>query len=121
MKFIISILLTALLAFVGSLYFPWWSIAAAAFIVAAVIPQKPGYSFFTGFIALFLLWGILSWWLSNNNGHLLAHKISILILKMDNVYLVLLATALIGALVGGLGALTGSFVRKNKPAVTNPK
>lgn len=112
MKFIISFILTALLSFALCLFLPWWSIAIAAFAVAALIPQRPGKSFLTAFIALFLLWGGLSFWISNNNHHLLAHKISQLILKMDNPLLLIFATAFIGALVAGFAALAGSFVRK---------
>ncbi len=114
MKFLISLLLTALLSFAACLYFPWWSIAIVAFLVAAIIPQKAGKAFITGFLALFLLWGGLSFWISNNNEHLLAHKVSVLILKMDNPYVLILATALIGALVAGFAALSGSFLRKSK-------
>ena len=114
MKFIISIILTAVLSFAACLYLPWWSIAVVACIVAIAIPQSAGKSFLTGFIALFLLWGGLSFWISNNNDHVLAHKVSVLILKMDSPYLLILATALIGGLVTGLGALTGSFLRKKK-------
>ena len=114
MKFFISLILTILLSFAACLFFPWWSIAIAAFVVAALIPQKPGKAFFTGFIALFLLWGGLSFWISNNNDHILAHKVSQLILKMDNPVLLILATALIGALVAGFAALAGSYLRKTK-------
>ena len=114
MKFFISLILTALLSFAASLFLPWWSIALAAFLVAALIPQKPGKAFLTGFIALFLLWGGLSFWISNNNDHILAHKVSQLILKMDNPIVLVLATALIGALVAGFAALAGSYVRKSK-------
>jgi hypothetical protein len=114
MKFITSLILTALLSFAACLYLPWWSIAIAAFIIAALIPQHPGKAFLTGFLALLLLWGGLSFWISNNNEHLLAHKVSILILKMDNPYLLMLATALIGAVVAGFAALSGSFLRKSK-------
>ncbi|MBK6379360.1 MAG: hypothetical protein IPO01_11525 [Chitinophagaceae bacterium] len=114
MKFFISLILTILLSFAACLLLPWWSIAVAAFVVAALIPQKPFKAFLTGFIALFLLWGGLSFWISNNNGHILAHKVSQLILKMDNPYLLVLATALIGALVAGFAALAGSYLRKSK-------
>ncbi len=69
-------------------------------------------SFLAGFVALFLLWGGLSWYISSSNNDLLAHKVSLLILKMDSPMLLILATALIGALVAGLAALSGSFVRR---------
>ncbi len=114
MKFFISLILTALLSFAFCLFLPWWNIAIAAFIVAAIIPQRPGRSFLTGFLSLFLLWGGLSFWISNNNEHILAHKVSMLILKMDNPYLLMLATALIAALVAGFAALAGSYLRKTR-------
>jgi hypothetical protein len=114
MKFIVSIILIALLSFAACLYFPWWSIAIVAFIVTALIPQWPGMSFLTGFLALFLLWGILSFWVSSSNDDILAHKVSLLILKIDSPYLLMFATALIGGLVAGLAAMTGSFIRKKK-------
>ncbi len=114
MKFFISFIVTALLAFGLCLFLPWWSIAIAAFLVAALIPQRPGKAFLTGFAALFILWGGLSFWMSSNNDHILAHKISLLVLKMDNPVLLIGATALIGALVAGFAALTGSYLRKTK-------
>ncbi len=114
MKFFISLVLTALLSFGFCLFLPWWSIAIAAFIVAVLIPQKPGRSFLTGFISLFLLWSGLSFWISNNNEHILAGKISMLILKMDNPYILMLVTALIAALVAGFAALAGSYLRKSR-------
>lgn len=104
-----------LLSFCGCLYFPWWSIAIVAFLVSALIPQPPVVSFFSGFTALFLLWGIMSFWISSNNDNILAHRVSMLILKMDNSFLLLLITALIGALVAGVASLTASFIR---PAAT---
>lgn len=112
MKFLISLALIALLSIAACLYLPWWSIAVVAFIVAAIVPQKPFTSFLSGFTALFLLWGGLSLYISSNNDHLLAHKVSVLMLKIDSPYTLVLATALIGALVAGFAALSGSFVRK---------
>ena len=114
MKFIVSIILIALLSFAACLYLPWWSIAIVALIVSALIPQSSGISFLAGFLALFLLWGGLTFWISNNNEHILAHKVSLLIIKMDSPYLLMLITALIGGLVAGLAALTGSFLRRRK-------
>ncbi|HUS03575.1 MAG TPA: hypothetical protein VMY77_17665 [Chitinophagaceae bacterium] len=114
MKFIISILLIALLSFAACLYLPWWSIAIVAFIVTALIPQSAGMSFLTGFLALFLLWGMLSFWMSSSNEHILAHKVSLIFLKIDNAYLLMLATAFIGGIVAGFAAMTASFLRQKK-------
>jgi hypothetical protein len=114
MKFITSIILTALLSFAACLYLPWWSIAVVAFIVAVLIPQHVGKAFIAAFLAIFVLWAGLSFWLSFNNNHLLAHKVSILILKTDSPNLLIIATALIGALIAGFAALSGSFLRTAK-------
>ena len=111
MKFLISIILIMLLSFCACLYFPWWSIAIVAFVVAALIRQTSVVSFFSGFTALFLLWGIMSFWISNKNNDILAGRVSLLIFKTDNTFLLILTTALIGALVAGLAALTASFLR----------
>ncbi len=118
MKFIISLLLITLLSFTACLYLPWWSIAIVAFIVSGLIPQSAGRSFLTAFLALFLLWGGLSFWISNHNQHILAHKVSLLIFKINSPYILMLVTALIGGVVAGFAAITASFIRKKK--VTSP-
>ena len=112
MKFLVSILLTALLSFALCLFLPWWVIAIAGFVVAFSIPQKAGLSFVAGFLALFFLWVGLSFWMSAANNHLLAHKISLLFIKVDNPLLLIVVTGLIGGLVAGLGSLTGRFLRQ---------
>jgi hypothetical protein len=114
MKFTLTTIIILLLSFCACLYFPWWSIAIVAFVVAALIPQKPWVSFLSGFLALFLLWGGLSFWISNSNEHILANRVSMLIFKTESAFLLILATALIGALVAGFAALTAGFVRTDK-------
>lgn len=114
MKFIITIALTALLSFAVCIYLPWWSIAIVAFIVAAVIPQAPFRSFVSGFVALFLLWGFLAFYISNNNDNLLAHKVSVIILKTDSPFGIIIITAFVGALVAAFAALAGSYLRALK-------
>lgn len=113
MKFIISIILIALLSLGACFYLPWWSIAIAAFLVASAIPQNPGKSFLSGFTALFLLWGGLAWYLSSRNEDILAHKVSVLVFETDSPVLLITVTALIGALIAGMGAFSGSFLRKS--------
>jgi hypothetical protein len=112
MKFISAFFLTALLSFAACLYLPWWSIAITAFVVAALIPQHPGKAFLAAFLSLLLLWGGISYWISSNNEHILADKVAVLILKMDNPYALIAATAIIGALIAGLAAVSGSYLRK---------
>jgi hypothetical protein len=91
---------------------PWWSIAIAAFLVAFFIPQKSIWAFVAGFIALFILWGSLSLIISGDNNDLFSHKLSLLILQMDNPVLLIIATGVIGGLVAGFSALSGNIARK---------
>lgn len=114
MKFIISAILIIMFSFFAGLYFPWWMVAVVAFLVSIIIQQRHFVSFICGFISVFLLWGFLSFWISFQNDHILAHRVSLLIFKTDSPFLLIFATALIGALVAGFAALTGSYVRKEK-------
>ncbi|MEP7279452.1 MAG: hypothetical protein ABI813_12460 [Bacteroidota bacterium] len=114
MKFITSVLLTALLAFVACLYMDWWAIAIAAFVVSVLIHQKPLHSFLTGFTALFLLWGGLSWWIDLKNEHVLSHKLSAVLPFGGSVFLMILVTMLVGAGVAGFASMAGSYLREKK-------
>ncbi len=111
MKFIISFILMALLSFVVCLFMPWYYIAVVCFLISATIQQKPGTAFVCGFLSLFALWAGLSFRISFLNDHILAHKISMVILKVDNPYLLIVVTGLIGAIVAGFASLTGSLFR----------
>ena len=111
MKFIVSILLTALLSFTAGLYLPWWSIAVCAFIVSVLILQPPLKAFLAGFLGVFLLWLIFSWAIDSANNHILSHKIALIFPLGGASFLLILITALVGGLVSGMAALSGSYLR----------
>ena len=111
MKFTVSLILIALLSFALCLYLPWWSIAIAAFAVPLIIWQRPYLDFIAGFVALLLLWGGLTWYISAANNNLLAAKIAMLVVKKNDPFTLIALTALAGALVGGFAALTASLLR----------
>jgi hypothetical protein len=114
MKFLSAVILTALLAFATGLYgvMPWWSFAITSLIVAIAVHQKAGKAFLSGFIGLFLLWFILAFLKDSANEHLLSTKVA-QILPLGGSYIVLiLVTSIIGGLVSGLAALTGSYIRQ---------
>lgn len=114
MKIVSVILLTAFLAYVAGVYtsMPWWSFAITSFVVSLAIHQRPGRSFLCGFAAVFVLWFVLVFRADIANEHILSAKVAN-ILPMGGSYIVLmLVTALIGGLVSGLAALSGSYLRK---------
>lgn len=101
----------ALLSLVLCLYLPWWSIAIVAFFISVVIWLKPYLAFMAGFIALLLLWGGLTLYISSSNNHLLAHKMSLVVINKDAPMMLIALTALIGAITAGFAALSGSLLR----------
>lgn len=112
MKFTIATLLTALLSFVAGLYLPWWSVALAAFLVALVVKQKAFQAWLSGFLGVGLLWVLVAIIKNSGNDGVLAKKIADLFSLNGSVILLIVITGFVGALVGGLGALTGAFLQK---------
>jgi hypothetical protein len=119
MKFTTATILTALLAFISGLFLPWWGIAITSLLVAALVHQKAGWAYLSGFTGLLLLWGGLAFWINTQNDGVLSKKIAqVLPLGGNSLYLIL-ATGVVGGLVAGFAALTGSYLRataKNKAA-----
>ena len=116
MKYIVSILLSALLAYAVGIYgnLPWWSFVVTNFIIAIAIPIKPAQSFSAGALGVGSLWAGLAFGIDMSNNHILSTKVA-KILPMGGSYLLLIfATFVIGALLGGLASLTGSFLRSSK-------
>ncbi|HEX3024316.1 MAG TPA: hypothetical protein VHP12_03810 [Chitinophagaceae bacterium] len=114
MKFITAIILTALLSFTIGLFtaLPWWSFAITTLIIAAAIHQKPWKAFLAAFVAQFVLWAVLAFIIDIANQHLLSVKVATILPLHGSYILLIFITAFIGALVAGLSALTGSFLRK---------
>lgn len=119
MKFFITLMLTALLSFSWALFFPWWIIAVAAFIVTALIPQRRFTSFISAFLALFLLWGGQAVVTDLKNGHILSSKVAAILPFGGSYVVIILVTAFIGGLIAGLAALTATFLRA--PEAPNPR
>jgi len=114
MKLVVAILLTALLAFVGGLWFGWWIIAVAAFLIALLVHQRAGKAFLSGALGVFILWGGLAWWIDMRNHGILSKKIAEILPLGGHSGLLIIVTALVGALVAGFGAMSGSFLRSSK-------
>lgn len=111
MKIIVAIILTALLSLIFGLYLPWWTIALSAFLVAFIIPQFPWKAFISGFLGVFFLWTILAWWKDMENQGILSSKIAVLFHLGSSHIVMIFVSALIGALIGGFAALSGSYLR----------
>jgi hypothetical protein len=114
MKFFLSIIIIALFSWLSGLisFLPWYSFVAVAFVVSVLFKQKPVASFLSGFFALFFLWAILALIKDIPNEHLLSTKVASILPFKGNYTILVIATGFIGGLLGGLSALTGSFLKK---------
>jgi ABC-type Mn2+/Zn2+ transport system permease subunit len=73
-----------------------------------------GKAFVAGFLGLFLLWAGMALLKDAANDHVLSTKVAG-ILPLGGSYLVLiLVTGVVGGLVSGLAALTGSYLRRSR-------
>lgn len=111
MKFVTATLLTAILAFISGLFLPWWGMAITSLLVALLVHQKGYKAFLAGLLGVFLLWAGLAWWIDMKNNGVLSERIASVLPLGGNSILLILVTGLIGGLVAGLGALTGSYLR----------
>ena len=112
MKLLIATILTALLSFIAGIYIPlWWFFAVVALLVALLIHQRGGKAFLAGFLALFILWFVLAFWIDTANGGILSVKIASLLPLGGSKWLLMIFTAVIGGLVAGFAALSGSYLR----------
>ena len=107
MKFIVSFLICPLLAYALGMMLPWWSVAIAGLLTGFFIPQHRLLSFFSTFLGVLLFVGGLIYFISDDNNHILAQKIGLLVLKDKNELMIIGVSALIAALVAGISAITG--------------
>ncbi|MDZ4807785.1 MAG: hypothetical protein SGI96_05890 [Bacteroidota bacterium] len=111
MKFLTATFLTALLAFISGLFLPWWGIAITSLLVAVLVHQKAGKAFLAGMLGVFLLWAGLAWWIDMKNNGVLSKKVAAVLPLGGNALLLILLTGIVGGLVAGFAAMSGSFLR----------
>lgn len=113
MKLFVAIILTALLSFISGLFLPWWGVAIAALLTAVVVHQNAGKAFLSGFIGVLLLWAGLAWWIDMKNDGVLSKKIASILPLNGNSLLLILITGVVGGLVAGFAAMSGSYLRSS--------
>ncbi|MBZ4191236.1 hypothetical protein [Niabella beijingensis] len=114
MKFFITVIAIVLLSYVCGSYFPWWMIAVVGFVIALLIPQRAAAAFWSGFVAVFLLWLVLALRINAANDGILAGRIGLLLGIEKSPVLLAVITGLIGGLVTGLAALSACYLRQPK-------
>jgi len=113
-KIAVTILLSAIACFAIGIYgaLPWWSFVVTNFIIALAIPQKPLVSFLTGALGVGAIWAGLATGIDMANNHLLSSKVAQILPLNGSYVLLIVITALIGFLLGGMASLTAAYLRK---------
>ena len=97
---------------ITQLLFPWWISAVVAFWVGFWIADSPQRSYLYGFASMLLMWSIFAGFQSSANGGLITTAFSnVFGGKVSGGQLIWL-TGLIGGLVGGFSAMSGTLLRQ---------
>jgi hypothetical protein len=104
-------LVIALLSFVLQLFMPWWIIAIVAFGAALWKATNGSSAFWSGFLAIMAVWLLMATFTHIRTEGILTSRIAALF-SLPASFLLIIVTALIGGLVGGIAALSGYYVRQ---------
>ncbi|MGF1638092.1 MAG: hypothetical protein ACFCUU_13525 [Cyclobacteriaceae bacterium] len=118
MIFLLKIVLIICFSWLGGINFAWWSIAVVAFVIDFIFrSNSPWTAFFSGFLAVSLLWFFYAWHIDNQTDAYLSSKITTMFQLRDPLWLIFL-TAMMGGLLAGVSSLCGRSFRmliKTKP------
>jgi len=110
MKALLQFLSILILAFIFELLLPWWSIAIAAALGGFLF--RSNLNFIMGFLAIAVLWTGKALLIDMTAAVDLGERIAAILTVSKPI--LFLVTALLGGLVGGFAALTGSLLREKK-------
>lgn len=94
-----------------SLLLPWWTLIIPAVLLGATLFDRSLTAFIIGFASLFAAWSVQVLYIDLANESILSGRMAEM-LGVDQSWLVILITAVIGGLIGGMGTLLGSQIRQ---------
>ena len=112
MRLYLQIPAIILFGYIFELFLPWYSVAFAAFVFGYLLDSES--NFFGGFLGVALLWGLKILLISSSASVDLASKVALIMEPVHEKWILILATLIIGGLVGGLACMTGAAARKEK-------
>lgn len=110
MKFFIQVIFIIIIAFILELFLPWWSIAVAAFAGGMLFNTRA--NFLAGFLAIAILWAVKALLIENSAAAPLTERVATIFMTTKPVLFIL--TSVIGGLVAGFAAMTGSALHKSR-------
>ena len=104
--------LTVGLTWLLQLLLPWWILVVVALVIAAILQPRPVLSFAVGLLATAGVWLFVAFFLTRTEAQRILPAQMGEILGGLSYMNLLVATATLGGLMGGLGALTGTLGRR---------
>jgi hypothetical protein len=101
----------AIIAWLLTLFLPWWTVAFSGLIFGAVLGKTGWHSFLWGFAGIGGLWLFQTLYIHIANDGILTTRIAELF-SLPSPLFIILVTVLIGGVIGGLTTLTGYLFRK---------
>ena len=111
MKLLIQTLVTIIGCFIVQYFLPWWTLALVAFAVGYYLNNTGFIAFAGGFIGVAILWLAMAYYIDSSTQSIISAKIGRLF--PVNIFVLL---PIVGGLVGGFAALTGTLVKGKKLA-----
>lgn len=115
MKFVLHLIVVLLLSWLLQSFLPWWTMAIGAFATGLFFRQSGFKSFLAGLLGVGLLWYIMAWYIDSSTGSILSSRVAA-IFPTKTVGLLMLVTAILGGLVGGLASMTGGVISHKQKA-----
>lgn len=100
-----------ILGLIAQMYFPWWSIAVVGFLVGLWAHESPSKSFAYGTAAMTFLWAAYGGIQSSANAGIMNASIAKMLGGAISGTQLIFITGLVGGLVGGMSAMTGTMLR----------
>lgn len=116
MKFLVQLLAIIVLAYILELFLPWYYIAVACFVMGYALKSKA--NFLAGFMAIALLWLVKASLQNSAGSSDLAERVAH-IFTLPKMELLFLVTSIVGGLVGGFAAWSGSLLKRKVRAYNN--
>lgn len=110
MRFVLGLILVALLAYFSPMFLPWWGIIPLAGIVGFAVGAKWWQSLLYGLIAVGAVWGIYTYSINAANEGILSSRMAKLFNIDGGVLLVVISTA-IGTILSALATTSGALLR----------
>jgi hypothetical protein len=105
-------LLILILALLAQFLLPWWVIAPLCFGLALGVGAPGSRAFGAGFAGIGLGWLLVAAWLNVHSADILSHRVAQLLPLGGSGWALVVVTALVGGLVGGVAALAGGWARQ---------